>query len=85
MMRTHDPLCALLKKEPCHGIGGADFGHYTDQPECRNCGARCDCARITEIRAGISDEVLAACGTKYPPCTRCLAYAAAVRSGVTKP
>ena len=47
----HDPLCRLLKKERCSGIGGLDWGHYLDQPTCRNCGAKCDCERVREIRA----------------------------------
>ena len=47
----HDPLCRLLKRERCSGIGGLDWGHYLDQPTCRNCGARCDCERVREIRA----------------------------------
>ena len=52
----HDPQCRLLKQEPCVGILGADYGHYLDQLECRNCGARCECDRIAEIRQAIREE-----------------------------
>jgi len=50
-MPEHDRLCRLRKKETCFGIGGTDWGHYLDQERCRNCGTRCDCARVREIRA----------------------------------
>lgn len=53
----HDPLCALMKNESCSGVGGSDWGHYLDQPTCRNCGARCDCDRIGEIRNALGDEL----------------------------
>ena len=50
-MLEHDRLCRLMKSERCSGIGGLDWGHYLDRPQCRNCGARCDCERVREIRA----------------------------------
>jgi hypothetical protein len=53
---THDPLCRLLKKDKCHGIGGTDVGHYLDQKVCRNCHAECDCDRIAELRSTIASE-----------------------------
>jgi hypothetical protein len=57
MTLNHDPLCALMKQESCHGIGGADFGHYLDQPTCRNCGKKCDCDRVAELREQIAQEI----------------------------
>lgn len=78
---AHDPLCALLKKEPCHGIGGANFGHYLDRSECRNCGVKCDCTRLSEVRetfiAQVEDLWNEACAgnRNTDVCESCRAYA----------
>lgn len=53
----HGPFCTLLKRERCVGVGGSDWYHYSDRDTCRNCGARCDCARIGEIRSALGDEI----------------------------
>lgn len=56
-MRTHDPLCRLLRQESCSGVGGSDWGHYTDRDTCRNCGTECDCERIRELRTAFEAEI----------------------------
>lgn len=78
MRYVHDPLCALMKDERCHGIGGTGQGHYLDRPECRNCGTKCDCARILEIRLAVTpstDAVVAALTAYIDHTTKLIALA----------